>query len=284
VDLAAALAELYRAPHAEFVATRKRVAAELAAHDDLDGAARVAKLARPSLSAWVVNQLWWSARATFENLIDGAMRLQDGDSKGGATYRDAMTKLRARAAAQLEASGHAATEQALRRVTTTLAAIATAGGFHPDEPGTLTVDREPGAVHGEVTVTVPSHRIRERETTSVDDGDDDDRNSRPTLPAMPKLEQPPPPPKPAAKPRIVNGRVHPHVEVHSEDDQQTHVVTERSLLEAALTTARRTIEANEREREQLQRRLAEVERAIHQARTIVTDVEARLVPDDSHDS
>jgi hypothetical protein len=64
--------------------------------------------------------------------------------------------------------------------------------------------------------------------------------------------------------------------MHNEDDFQTHVVTEQSLLETALATSRATIEASERERELLHRRLAEVERAIQQAKMIVADVEARL--------
>src|SRR5580698_1687215 len=125
----AAIAELYRAPHAEFVATRKRVAAELAELGDVDGAARIVKLARPPLSAWVINQLWWRAQPTFEALIAAAGRLADGDSKAGNVYRDAMTKLRARATALLEADDHAASEITLRKVTTSLAAIAMAGGF-----------------------------------------------------------------------------------------------------------------------------------------------------------
>ncbi len=286
--LTAAMAELFRAPHTEFVATRKRLAAELAARGNVDAAALIVKLSRPPLSVWVVNQLWWHARATFEGLIASAVRLQDGDSKAGGTYRDAMAKLRGRATALLENAGHAASEQTLRRVTTSLAAIATAGGFEPDLPGALTADREPGhGGHGEVTVTVRARPVSDREATSVDDEDDEHRHSRPTVPQLMRPRQiPPPPPKPVVKPtpRIANGKVHPYVEVHGDDDQATHVVTERSLLEAALATARTTIEASEREREQLQRRLAEVERAIHQARTIVADVEARLVPDDRDDS
>jgi hypothetical protein len=265
----AALAELYRAPHAEFVATRKRVAAALADDGDVDGAARIVRLARPPVSAWVVNQLWWHARPTFEALIAAAGRLADGDSKAGNLYRDAMTKLRARATALLEAGDHAASETTLRKVTTSLAAIAMAGGFSPDAPGTLSADRQPGdGDHGEVTVTVSARRLAEEE---------EERRG----PAVVRAKPPPPPPRPA--PRIANGRVHPHVEINRDDDQQTHVVTERSLLEAALATARTTIDANEREREQLHRRLSEVDQAIRQARTIVADVEARLAAADDRD-
>jgi hypothetical protein len=276
-----ALAELFRAPHAEFVATRKRLAGELAARGDVDGAARLVKLARPSLSAWVVNQLWWRSRAAFETLIESAALLQDGDSRGGNPYRDAMTKLRTRATTVLEDAGHAASEQMLRRITSSLAAIATTGGFAPDAPGALLADRDPhaGSAHGDVTVAVRAPTAGGGDGDDRDDHHDDDART-PMPEPLGARARPPAPPPPAArpKPRVVNGRVHPHVEMH-DDDQQTHVVTERALLEAALATARTTIEASEREREQLQRRLAEVEHAIHQARTIVRDVETRLTPD-----
>ena len=271
----AAVSELYRAPHAEFVATRKRVAAELAARGDVDGAARLVRLVRPTLSAWVVNQLWWHARPTFEAMVANAMRLQDGDSKGGAPYRDALAKLRARACGFLEDSGHTASEAMLRRVMGTLSAIAMGGGFGDDAPGTLTTDCEVGG--SDVTVTVRAGRAP---GTAADDDDFEDapstrRQKVPTVPPRKMITMPPPPPKP--KPRVVaNGRVHPHVEMHNEDDFQTHVVTEQSLLETALATSRATIESSERERELLQRRLGEVERAIQQAKMIVADVEARL--------
>jgi hypothetical protein len=199
-----------------------------------------------------------------------------------------MTKLRLRATSVLETAGHGASEATLRKVTASLAAIAMAGGFQPDAPGMLTADREPGVnVHGEVTVTVRART--DRETTAVDDPDDEEdeagRHSRPTMPSLARrVPTPPPTPPPKPKPRIANGRVHPHVNMFSEDEQQTHVVTERSLLEAALATARTTIEANERERDQLHRRLAEVERSLHQARTIVADVEARIATADRSDS
>src|SRR5689334_16188113 len=63
---------LYRAPHEAWVAERKRLAAELKAAGDKAGAAQLAKLARPPLSAWVVNQLWWRAPEPFAELLAAA--------------------------------------------------------------------------------------------------------------------------------------------------------------------------------------------------------------------
>ena len=253
---------LYRAPHSEFIATRKRLAGELASLGDVTGAARLLKLARPPVSAWVVNQLWWSMQGVVETMIDTAARLRAGDSTAGRPHREAMAKLRAHAAALLAGAGHTATELTLRRVTTTLAALAATGGFSPDPPGALGGDREPPATTtGDITLRTNCA------PTAVDDHDE---------PIPPPRRVQPPPPPPRAAPRIANGRVHVHVEPIFDDDIHTSVVTESSLLEAALETARQTIAANEREREQLARRLAEVEQAIAQAKMIIADVEARL--------
>ncbi|HEY6723018.1 MAG TPA: hypothetical protein VI197_03275, partial [Polyangiaceae bacterium] len=65
----AAMASLFRAPLDEFVALRKSLSAKLKAGGDSVAAARVAKLKRPTVSVWAVNQLWWNERAAFEALF-----------------------------------------------------------------------------------------------------------------------------------------------------------------------------------------------------------------------
>jgi hypothetical protein len=138
-----AVAELYRAAHDGFVPERKRLAAELKAAGDKPGAARLLKLGRPTLSAWAVNQLWWQARDSFEQLFAAAARLRAGDQTGAADRREAVATMKARAASILVQAGHAVNEATLRRVTTTLSALAAAGGFEPDAPGALSADRDP---------------------------------------------------------------------------------------------------------------------------------------------
>ena len=137
------VAALYQAPHAEFVAERKRLSNELKAGGDKAGAARLAKLPRPSISAWAVNQLWWHARANFDELLAAAELLRRGERQAASAHREALTRLRARAGTLLGAAGHAATEGTLRRVATTLSALAATGGFDPDPPGALSADRDP---------------------------------------------------------------------------------------------------------------------------------------------
>jgi hypothetical protein len=132
-----AVATLYQAAHESFVAERKRLAAELKAGGDKAGATRLLALARPPVSAWAVNQLWWQARDEFEQLFAAAARQRAGERAAAAEHRERLGRLRARAGELLRAAGHAA------RVTTTLGALSVLGSFDPDAPGALSADRDP---------------------------------------------------------------------------------------------------------------------------------------------
>jgi hypothetical protein len=138
-----AVEALYRSPLSDFVAERKRLAAELKAAGDKDAAARISKLVRPPVSAWVVNQLWWREQSAFEALLAAAARVKGGDREASQAHRQALNQLREVATQLLRDSGNAASESTLRRVTTTLSAVAANGGFEPDAPGTLSADRDP---------------------------------------------------------------------------------------------------------------------------------------------
>jgi hypothetical protein len=140
-----AQALLNQAPFDEFVAQRKRLAGELAKDGEKASAARLAKLPRPPISAWAVNQLYWKEKKAFDALFQTAERLRDpgADAAETTAHRDAVTKLRTSAAKLLEEAGKAATETTLRRVTATLSALAATGSFAPDTPGALTRDRNP---------------------------------------------------------------------------------------------------------------------------------------------
>jgi hypothetical protein len=138
-----AVQALYQAPHETFVVERQRLSAELKARNEKASAARVAKLARPTLSAWVVNQLWWYSRAAFHELFETAAALRAGKLGLSGAHRKAIAKLVALAEKQLTEGGHAATEATLRRVSMTLSGLAAAGGFEPEAAGALTKDRDP---------------------------------------------------------------------------------------------------------------------------------------------
>jgi hypothetical protein len=138
-----AVGELFQGPHATFVAERKRLAGELKAAGDKAGATTLGKLGRPPISAWAVNQLWWQARLEFDALLETAKRMRGGDLGATPAHRDALNALKTRAAKILADAGNAAQDATLRRVATTLSAIAAHGGFGPDAAGALTEDRDP---------------------------------------------------------------------------------------------------------------------------------------------
>jgi hypothetical protein len=168
------LTELYQAPLPQFIAERKRLAAELKAKKE-PGATTLASKPKPPVSAWVVNQLWWHARDTFDDLLKTAEKLRKGQLSASSEHREVIAKLRKRAQSILEDAGHSATESTLRRITTTLAAIAAAGGFDPDPPGTLAEDRDPP---GFEAVGIPSEPIERPEPKKAHKHDGEDELAR----------------------------------------------------------------------------------------------------------
>lgn len=144
---------LFRAALDEFVAVRKQLSSQLKAAGDAAAAGRVAKLKRPTVSVWAVNQLWWQEREAFEALFAAARRVAAGDLSVAAEHRRALGELREATRRVLTDAGHPASEATLRRVQTTLAALAASGGFDPDRPGALQQDRDPP---GFGALTLPS--------------------------------------------------------------------------------------------------------------------------------
>jgi hypothetical protein len=163
---------LYGAPLRQFVEERKRLAADLRAAGDRAAAAAVAKLARPSMSAWVVNQLWRQANEDMQALFAAGAKLRGGDFGAGAAQRVALAALRKRAAEVLRSDGHAASEGTLLRVQTTLQALSAIGGFAPDAPGRLTEDRDPPGfeVLGGVTEVMRAPEEEKRPGTGTGTG------------------------------------------------------------------------------------------------------------------
>lgn len=134
--------KLFQATPTEFIAVRKSVAAELKAAGLKTEAGEVAKIAKPPITAWAVNQLWWKHEADFNALMTAAKAVRAGDMSEVRTHRKALAKLEEHATALLESVGNSAQESTLRRIETTLSAIAASGSFEPEEAGMLTDDRE----------------------------------------------------------------------------------------------------------------------------------------------
>jgi hypothetical protein len=237
-----AVAELYRAPHDAFVTERTRLTAELKGQGDKAAASRLAKLRRPTVSAWVVNQLWWHARDEFDGLFASAKRLKKGDLDATAAHRQALGALAARAKQLLGEAGHAANEATLRRVTATLSALA-ATGFDPDPPGALSGDRDP-----------PGFDSIELAAGALPKAD--------LSPAKPAA------PDPAAAAEAAEDR-------QRRAEQRARKV-EQQRIEAQLRTTRRDVEAQARKVERLESELGAAQEALAEERARVAELEARL--------
>jgi hypothetical protein len=146
---------LYQLPPAEFIAARNAMAASRRKAGKRDEAERIKALPKPSITAWAVNTLYWKQRKPFERLIasgDALRRAQASQLAGRSTdlrgplgiHREALTELSRLAASALEAAGHPATPDLMRRIMTTLEALSTAGSA-PDAPtaGRLADDVQP---------------------------------------------------------------------------------------------------------------------------------------------
>jgi hypothetical protein len=76
-ELESAIDALYQGPLEAFTAERNALATALRKGGDRAAAERVKGLARPSVTAWAVNQVWWTRRAAFEAMLEAGARLKD---------------------------------------------------------------------------------------------------------------------------------------------------------------------------------------------------------------
>ena len=269
-----AVEALFQAPHDQFVAERKRLAGELKAAGDKDAAARLAKLARPPISAWVVDQLWWRARGAFEEMFETAERLRRGDLGATAAHRDAIARLRTEAAQVLTDAQHGASEATLRRVTQTLSALAAAGGWAPDSPGALSADRDPPGFEAVGVSNVIPFPVQPRAAPGVarhathDPGEPEPAADRPHGDADEVRHR--------REREAAAARAEAAAELRRAEAERARAAAERHRLEAALRTARGDVAQREREVVKLERDLASARHLVTQARDIVLDLEERL--------
>lgn len=278
-----AVAALYQAPLDKFVEERKRLAAELKSGGDKPGAARLAKLGRPTIAAWAVNQLYWQARDTFDELFAAGQRLRAGDRGAAGARREAMAKLRSCAIAILGDSGHPAPEATLRRLANSLSALAAAGGFDPDPPGALAGDRE--TLGFDITgLVVPETGF------DSDEGAVEPEAAPPMKTEMTPAKVEPPASKAArarelaeAKQRREAEEARAREELQRAEQERRRqaeaaakIAVERRRLEAALRVAKSQFEMRTREVNELRRQLGAAERMLEESRATATEVEARL--------
>jgi len=269
---------LFQVPLDQFITERKRLAGELKAAGDKDGAARLAKLARPPTSAWAVNQLWWHARAAFEALFEIARRLRDGKLEAAAAHREALARLRVQAMNILTDAGHGATEATLRRVTLTLSALAAAGGWDPDPPGALSADRDPPGFEalgaGNVIAlpvtpaAAPEPTPAEADEAPADAGPEPDDDAARELRLAAEAR--------ARELAAAAARAEAAAALRRAEAERAKVAAERHRLEAALRTAQGDVAQREREVARLERDLAAARNMVEQARAVAQGLEERL--------
>jgi hypothetical protein len=147
--------ELYALPLQSFTAARNAAAAALRREGRGEEADRIKALPRPSVSAWAVNHLYWHERPLFDALIAAGERFraaqqaqfagEPADLVGALdARRDAVSALTKVAARVLHDAGNSPTPDMMRRITTTLEALAAYGGG-PEAPrhGRLMADVPP---------------------------------------------------------------------------------------------------------------------------------------------
>ena len=253
-----AVQAVYRAPLASFVAERHGQTAALRAAGDEAAAAKLAKCPRPTISAWTVNQLYWHARDAFDDMLAAAERVRAGDRTAAGDHREAIARLRKRAVAILKEARRGATEATLRRVTTTLAAIAATGGFDPDLPGTLAADRDPPGFEVIAPPARSDARLRRAESPRV----------RPR--ARDAAAEREPARRDAAR------RAAEAAERRRREAERARRSTERDRLATKLRAARAELGTRDREVSVLQKQMREAEQALGKARNAVQALEHAL--------
>lgn len=144
---------LFQLPLAEFTSARNALAARLKKSDRAIDAERVKSLVKPPAPAWAVNQLYWENPKAIDQLIAVTERIrkaQTGKNKNDDVRelldekKRMIGELMERASAILTDAGHAASPDAMRRVSATLEALAVWGKTEgAPEAGRLTADLDP---------------------------------------------------------------------------------------------------------------------------------------------
>ena len=154
-ELETDLDALFRLPLTEFTGERNAMAARLKKSGRGDEAALVKVLAKPPVSAWAVNQLYWNHRETFDRLLASGERFHRTQTSGKAAdmraaldaRREALAELSDLATSLLQDADHNPSLDILRRIRSTLEAMSAirnwASRDDAPRPGRLTHDVDP---------------------------------------------------------------------------------------------------------------------------------------------
>ena len=145
------LNNLFKLPLNEFIAGRKTLFAQLKKSGQAAGAERVKLLAKPSVSAWTVNQLYWNHREPFDELLGSGQRFRKAQTSGKVAEmraaldarREALSHLSELATAMLSDLGSHPSLDTIRSITSTLEAVSASAALDGATLGRLTKDIDP---------------------------------------------------------------------------------------------------------------------------------------------
>jgi len=170
--------QLFKLPLAEFTGARNELAKRLKQSGRANDANLVKTLAKPSISAWTVNQLYWNHRDEFEQLLAAGRRFRKAQTSAATgkvadmresldARREALVQLSDLASSLLQDTGHNPTAETIRRVTTTLEAISALS----DGPtaGRLTQDVDPPGFESLASFVPAAAKIREAKPVKASD-------------------------------------------------------------------------------------------------------------------
>jgi hypothetical protein len=139
-DFSAEIDNLYQLPLSDFTGARNTLAARVRGEQGAEAAAAIKSLAKPSIPAWVVNQLYWRDRKDFERLTKAGdhLRLSQQQRLAGhgdaddlrqsiASRQEAINALVARAREVMRSGGLTLSSDMVRRVSTTIESLSAYG-------------------------------------------------------------------------------------------------------------------------------------------------------------
>jgi len=141
---------LFKLSLAEFTGARNELATKLKKAGQANDANIVKTLAKPPVSAWAVNQLYWNHREAFDRLLETGQQFRKAQASGRiADIRalldarsEALTTLSDLAAEVLRDGGHNPSPDTIHRITTTLEALSSTAS-EGTTLGRLTQDVDP---------------------------------------------------------------------------------------------------------------------------------------------
>lgn len=158
---------LYRCPLQEFVSQRKALANQLKAAGQRDEAERVRGLSKPSLVAWLVNQLYHERRSAWDEALAAGAELRSAQAQGGhgagdvqlliTAHRRCVQQLQQLALELAQAAGLGVNRVHERQLQDTLEAVAT-GAVQSAQYGRLTQGLAPGGFDALSTAQLLSAR------------------------------------------------------------------------------------------------------------------------------